>query len=61
MTSMMQYFGKSLNNISKFRRHEKANKIRRRIFELVVVIPIDSWSDDEDDGDADVETENFKF
>lgn len=28
----MQYLGISLNNISKFRLHEKANNIRRKVF-----------------------------
>lgn len=38
MTSLMQYFGKSLDKISKLRRHENANRIRRRAFGLAVEI-----------------------
>lgn len=58
MTSVMQYFGKSLNKISKFRRHEKASKMRRRIFGLADEILTDSWSIEDDD---DVETEKFRI
>lgn len=54
----MQYFGKSLNKISKFRRHEKASKMRRRIFGLADEILADSWSNEDD---VDVETKKFRI
>lgn len=42
----MQYLGKSLNRISKFRLHEKANSVRRKILEFVVATLIDPASDE---------------
>lgn len=36
MTSLMQFFGCSLNKIAKFRRHEKENSMRRNAFDLAV-------------------------
>lgn len=42
----MQFFGESLNNISKFRRHEKASRIRRNAFGLVMAILTEPPSDE---------------
>lgn len=36
MTSLMQFFGCSLNKIAKLRLHEKENSMRRSAFDLVV-------------------------
>lgn len=36
MTSLMQFFGSSLNKIAKLRLHEKANSIRRNALVRVV-------------------------
>lgn len=46
MTSLMQYFGKSLNKISTLRLHEKANRTCRRALGFVVDILADSPSDE---------------
>lgn len=42
----MQYFGKSLNKIPKFRRHENASNIRRKTFGFVVATLIEPASDE---------------
>lgn len=36
MTSLMQFFGNSLNKIAKLRLHEKENSMRRNALDLVV-------------------------
>lgn len=46
MTSLMQYFGKSLNKMSKLRLHEKANSVCRKALCLVVDVLADSSSDE---------------
>lgn len=46
ITSLMQYFGRSLNKISKFRRHENAINSRRRVFGFDDAMLIEPASDE---------------
>lgn len=54
MTSLMQFFGKSLNKISKFRLQEKANSTRRRTLALDDEKLTDSPFVDDDDDETEI-------